>query len=104
MNLNLINIITSTYLVTVINKYTTEHQQDKNFRQNPFTSIDNQLPSSLLSHSVINAVTIQCKIWQKQTTTKYKLIIYDDADIYLYLFKLFESIQSNLRHGNLVFD
>ena len=80
---------TSANLVTVVTTSTTEHQRDNDSRQHSFTSINNQLPSSLLSHPIINTITVPPKIWRKKSTLKYRPIIYDDIDEDLYLFKRF---------------
>ena len=88
VNLDHINT-TSTNLVTVVNSYTTDYQQNNNSRRNSFTSIDNQLPSSLPPHPIINTITILPKIWRKKDITKYKPIIYDNINEDLHLFKSF---------------
>ena len=88
VNLNIINT-TSSILVTVVISSTLGHHLDSNSLPLSFTSIDNQFPSSLLPHTVINAITIPPKIWRKKAPTKFKSIIYDDIDEDLYLFKPF---------------
>ena len=64
VNLHLINT-TSSNFVTVITSSTLYHQLDRSSRPLLFTSIDNQLPSSLLPHPVIYAITVPPKIWRK---------------------------------------
>ena len=91
VNLHLINT-TSSNFVTVITSSTLDHQLDRSSRPLLFTSIDNQLPSSLLPHNFINAITVPPKIWREKAPTKYKPIIYDDVDEDLYLFKPFGKV------------
>ena len=79
VNLNIINT-TSSILVTVVTSSTLGHHLDSNSLPLSFTSIDNQLPSSLLPHPVINAITVPSKIWRTKATIKYKPIIDDDVD------------------------
>ena len=61
VNLNFINT-TINNLFTLVTSSTTEHQQDNNSCQYPFTSIDNQLSSSILPYPIINAITVPPKI------------------------------------------
>ena len=83
---------TSSNLVTVVTSSTPDHQLDSSPLPLHFTSIDNQLPSSLFPYPGINAITVPPKIWREKAPTKYKPIIYDDVDEDLYLFKLFRKV------------
>ena len=65
VNIHHINTI-GTKLVTVVISSKIEHQRDNNSRQQNIISINNQLPSSLLPHPVINTITVSPNIWRKK--------------------------------------